>query len=74
MKMMFRTLLHCGQELGKYFEEPAKAGDNIEVKEVLTRFTTDVIASCAFGIQCNCLRDPNAELRQWSRKLFEPST
>jgi cytochrome P450 family 6 len=73
MKMMFQILLDCGQELGKYLEEPAIAGDIIEVKEVLARFTTDVIASCAFGIQCNCLRDPNAEFRQWGRKLFEPS-
>jgi cytochrome P450 family 6 len=73
LKMMFQTLVECGHELEKYFEEPANREDIIELKEILARFTTDVIASCAFGIQCNCLRNPDAEFRRWGRKLFEPS-
>jgi hypothetical protein len=70
---MFHTVVECGQELEKYFEEPANREDVLDVKEVLARFTTDVIASCAFGIQCNCLRNPDAEFRRWGRKTFEPS-
>lgn len=73
LKMMFQTLFECGQELEKYLEEPAKVEGILDVKEVLARFTTDVIASCAFGIQCNCLRNPDAEFRRWGRKMFEPS-
>jgi len=73
LKMMFQTLFECGQELEKYFEEPANVEDILDIKEVLARFTTDVIASCAFGIQCNCLRNPDAEFRRWGRKIFEPS-
>ena len=73
LKMMFHTVVECGQELEKYFEEPANREDVLDVKEVLARFTTDVIASCAFGIQCNCLRNPDAEFRKWGRKTFEPS-
>jgi cytochrome P450 family 6 len=71
--MMFHTVVECGQELEKYFEEPANREDVLDVKEVLARFTTDVIASCAFGIQCNCLRNPDAEFRRWGRKMFDSS-
>ena len=73
LKMVFQTLFECGQELEKYFEKPANVEDILDVKEVLARFTTDVIASCAFGIQCNCLKNPDAEFRRWGRKIFEPS-
>ena len=35
------------------------------------RYTTDVIASCAFGINSHSLKDPNAEFRIFLRKIFE---
>jgi len=73
LKMMFQTLFECGQELEKYYKEPANVEDILDVKEVLARFSTDVIASCAFGIQCNCLKNPDAEFRRWGRKIFDPS-
>jgi cytochrome P450 family 6 len=43
----------------------------VEVKETMTRYTTDVIASCAFGIQSNSLKDPDAEFRDHLRKVFD---
>jgi hypothetical protein len=39
----------------------------------LARYSTDIISSAAFGIQCNCLKNPDAEFRQWGRKFFAPS-
>jgi cytochrome P450 family 6 len=73
MKMMFQGLVDCGQELKHCLEETAEKGDVIEIKDILARFSTDVISSCAFGIQCNCLKNENAEFRQWGKKIFEPS-
>jgi cytochrome P450 family 6 len=40
------------------------------VKETMARFTTDVIASCAFGINSNSLKDPDAEFGLYLRKVF----
>jgi hypothetical protein len=31
------------------------------MKELFGRFTLDVIATCAFGVQCDSLKDRNAE-------------
>jgi len=73
MKMMFQTLVECGIELGSILEKSATDEEIIEIKDILARYSTDVIASCAFGIQCNCLKNPDAEFREWGRKAFVPS-
>ena len=73
MKMMFQTLVDCGVELGSILEKSAINEEIIEIKDILARYSTDVISSCAFGIQCNCLKNPDAEFRQWGRKIFKPS-
>lgn len=71
--MMFPTLTETGEELKNFLEGPAKRGDVIEIKEVMARFTTDVISSCAFGIQTNSLKDPDAIFRRMGKKIFQPS-
>lgn len=35
----------------------------VEVKELASLFSTDVIASCAFGVEANSLENPNGEFR-----------
>jgi cytochrome P450 family 6 len=37
----------------------------------MARFTTDVIASCAFGINSNSLKDPDSEFGRRIRKIFD---
>ena len=73
MKFMFGTLVGCGKELQNCLQEPANKREAIEIKDILARYSTDIIASCAFGIQCNCLKNPDAEFRKWGRKIFKLS-
>jgi cytochrome P450 family 6 len=73
LKMMFQTLVDCGQELGKLLEESGRNQEIIEIKDILARYSTDIISSCAFGIESNSLRNPDAEFRQWGRKIFKSS-
>lgn len=71
MKFMFPTIVAVGNELVACLSETTKTNCEIEIRDVLARFTTDVIGTCAFGIQCNSLKDPNAQFRVMSKKKFD---
>jgi cytochrome P450 family 6 len=73
MKMMFNLMTECAEQLQQYLSKPARNGDILEMKEVMARFTTDVIGSCAFGLNCNSFTDSNPEFRKMGKRLFEPS-
>jgi cytochrome P450 family 6 len=47
------------------------SGSTVEVKETMARFTTDVIASCAFAINANSLKNPDSEFGRHIRGLAD---
>ncbi|XP_055375913.1 cytochrome P450 6a2-like [Condylostylus longicornis] len=71
MIFMFSTIVKVGEEFQETLRELIKENDIIEMKELLGRFTTDVIGTCAFGIECNSLKDPNAEFLHMAKTAFE---
>jgi cytochrome P450 family 6 len=72
LKTLFGTVVECGKDLQVALQKAANNEETVEIKDFLARYSTDVISSCAFGIQCNCLKNPNAEFRNWGRRIFEP--
>ena len=71
MKMMFPTLVDVGNHFIDRMTQDLENSAEIEMKDILARFTTDVIGSCAFGIDCNSLNDPETEFRVMGKKVFE---
>ncbi|XP_049819894.1 cytochrome P450 9e2-like [Aethina tumida] len=59
MKAMFTLISECSENFVKYFKEQNKDIITIEMKDTFTRFTNDVIATSAFGIKVDSLRDKN---------------
>lgn len=70
MKNMFQTLTNCGDILESYMNEKVSEKEPIDIKEVLACFTTDIIGSCAFGLECNSFKEPNSPFRIYGRKVF----
>lgn len=71
MKLMMPLMRECGENLVEYLVE--HEGDTLEMKEVLSKYTTDIISSCAFGINANCLAVENSQFRIAGRKIFDPT-
>ncbi|KDQ77054.1 Cytochrome P450 6j1, partial [Zootermopsis nevadensis] len=71
MKLMFYLVELCGKDLVKYLDMVTADGYPVDARETMAKFTTDVIASCAFGINSNSLKNPDAEFRRYMRNIFD---
>lgn len=45
----------------------------LEMKVIAARYTTDTVASVAFGMHGNSIKDPNSHFHKFARKIFEIS-
>ncbi|XP_055697201.1 cytochrome P450 6a9-like [Phlebotomus papatasi] len=71
MKMMHSTIIAVAKEFQNYLEPFAEKKETIEMKDVFARFTTDIIGTCAFGVECNSLKEPDTEFRRIGKRIFE---
>lgn len=69
LKAMFSTLLDCGVPLTKYMDNVADTVGVVEIREIFARYTTNIIASVAFGIDINTIDNPELPFRYYGRKV-----
>lgn len=68
MKAMFPLIADCAQSLQKtLFDNPL---DEVEIPKLMVRYTTDVIGSCAFGVNPCSLRDADSPFLLMASKMF----
>ncbi|KAI7815580.1 cytochrome p450 [Rhyzopertha dominica] len=67
LKWMFDVLLECTKYVPDILEKHIN-GDPISIKDVFERITMDSFGSCAFGINCNTLINPEAEFLKYSKE------
>lgn len=72
---MFPLIDCVGDKMLHYIENlpEATSSEGIETKELAAKFTTDVVASCAFGLDGKSFEDPQAEFREMGKKFISPS-
>nr|AKZ17692.1 cytochrome P450 monooxygenase CYP6BQ33 [Tenebrio molitor] len=68
MKMMFQTLADCSVGLKDLIDE---SSTGVDIKDVLSRFGTDVISSVAFGLECNSVKNPDVLFSYFGRRALE---
>lgn len=73
LKEMFPLIVESAGNLEKYLDEVIKKNEMVECRDLAAKFTTDVIGSCAFGINTNSLLDEDSEFRRMGKKIFAPT-
>ncbi|XP_031628978.1 probable cytochrome P450 6d4 [Contarinia nasturtii] len=74
LKAMFPTLLECGSSLESYLAKVADNGGILDVVDISARHGTNVIASIFFGIEIDCVVDPDNDFRKYGSRIFATTT
>ncbi|CAH1392175.1 unnamed protein product [Nezara viridula] len=73
LRWMFEEMEKCGESFVECFDKLADGKDR-DVLDELARYATDVIGSCAFGLEGDSLKNPNSPMRQMGKDLFDTSS
>ncbi|XP_051169282.1 probable cytochrome P450 6a13 [Leptopilina boulardi] len=70
IKQLFPLIEKIGDDLTKELTIRIKKSNTLEIKDIIGRFTTDVISSIAFGLESNSLQNPDSEFRAYGLKTL----
>ncbi|NP_001165997.1 cytochrome P450 6AQ8 [Nasonia vitripennis] len=72
LKKMFDLILEVDKDLDVHMNslKLEGSGRDIEVKDICSKFTTDIIGLTAYGMKFNSLTDPDAMIRKVGKDIF----
>lgn len=74
LKAVYGQIKECSDQLMSNIDGRLRAGDDrFDVRDVIAKYATDVIGTCAFGIKMNAVNDDSSEFRTYGKKLLAPS-
>uniref|UniRef100_A0A1Y1JWW3 Cytochrome P450 n=1 Tax=Photinus pyralis TaxID=7054 RepID=A0A1Y1JWW3_PHOPY len=73
VKPLFPLMEEVCHKLVKYLETKENEKSGIEAKELAQRFTMDVVASCAVGLEADSFKHENTEFRTMAERILSPS-
>ncbi|KAK4873606.1 hypothetical protein RN001_012966 [Aquatica leii] len=72
LKSMYPLMIRCAQQFVDHYEQNDNTTE-VEIKETISRYTNDVIASIAFGVECNSFANPNDTFYLMGKKAMSMS-
>lgn len=74
LKGMFPVIKTCGETLNEYMKKSVFNGvDEFEFHDLMARFNTNIISSVAFGIDNDCINEPDHLFRRMGTKMLMPN-
>ncbi|CAB3365212.1 Hypothetical predicted protein [Cloeon dipterum] len=69
MKGMYPLVEDCAKNVESFIRQ--HQNENVDIKDLLARFTTDVIGSCAFGVSIDSVYEPHNQFRAMGKRMLE---
>ncbi|XP_061726406.1 cytochrome P450 6B2-like [Cydia pomonella] len=73
LKAMFPLIVERTERLQRTAAATAERGAEVDVRDLMARYTTDFIGACGFGIDANSIDDEDAPFRKLGKRIFTPS-
>lgn len=73
LKSMFEQIYNCTDNIMTYIDNQAKPKAVLEAKNLFQIFSTNVIASCAFGLDFGSDSEQGKQFRETMNETFKPS-
>ncbi|XP_014599468.1 PREDICTED: cytochrome P450 9e2-like [Polistes canadensis] len=70
MKMMFGLIQECADNFVRHIANKSVNGWTTEMKDIFSNYTNDVVATTAFGIRIDSMKDPNNEFITLVKKVL----
>ncbi|XP_024883533.1 cytochrome P450 9e2-like [Temnothorax curvispinosus] len=71
MRAMFQLISECAVNFSEYVMNVPSDKRVMEMKDIFTRYASDVIATCAFGINVDSMRNPENEFYVFGKKTTD---
>lgn len=71
LKMTHDQIAECSDELMRFIAAKMKENDQIEAKEIMSKYSIDVIGTCAFGLKLDTVKNEGSDFQLYGRKLFK---
>ncbi|XP_051155372.1 probable cytochrome P450 6a14 [Leptopilina boulardi] len=71
IKQFFPLMEKIGKDLTRELDICVQKSNTVEIKDLMGRFTTDMISSIAFGLESNSLQNPNTDFRVYGKKSLD---
>jgi len=71
LKWMFPQIEKCAENMAAYLKNKLSEED-LEIRDLSSRYGLDVIATCAFGLESDSVNEPDNEFRKLTNRFVRP--
>ncbi|XP_025205425.1 probable cytochrome P450 6a13 [Melanaphis sacchari] len=71
LKLTHNQIAACSDELIQFIKAKMKENDQIEVKETMGKYATDVTGTCAFGLKLDSIKNEDSDFRLYAQKILK---